>query len=59
MSRALIVAGILLVLVGVLWNRIPGNFELRGKNWTVYFPFGACLLISVLGSLLLWLFGRR
>ncbi len=66
MGRQLIWAGILLVVMGILlsfggtlWNRIPGNFELKGKNWTVYFPFGICVVISLLASLILRLFGRR
>jgi hypothetical protein len=66
MGRALIWAGILLIFLGILfslggnlWNKIPGNIQLRGKNWTLYFPLGICLVISLLGTLLLWLFGRR
>ena len=66
MARGLIWAGILLVFVGILfsvggtlWNRIPGNFEMKGKNWTFYFPFGICIVVSILGSLMLWLFGKR
>ena len=66
MGRALIWAGVVLLVLGILFslgpnllNKIPGNIELRGKNWTFYFPFGLCVLISVIGSLLLWLFGKR
>jgi hypothetical protein len=66
MGRALIWTGLLLLLVGVivtfggsLFNRIPGNFVIRGKGWTFYFPLGLCLLISLIGSLLMWLFGRK
>jgi hypothetical protein len=66
MGRALISAGLLLIFLGILfnlggdmWNKIPGNIQLRGKNWTVYFPIGLCVVISVVGSLLLWIFGRR
>jgi Protein of unknown function (DUF2905) len=65
-ARTLIWGGILMVFLGILfalggklWNQIPGNVEIRGKNWTFYFPIGLCLLISIVGSLLLWLFGKR
>ena len=55
----LLAAGILISVGGSLWNRIPGNFEFKGKNWTIYFPFGICLVVSILGTLLLWLFSKR
>jgi hypothetical protein len=66
MGRALILGGLILLVMGLLvtfggnfLNRIPGNFELRGKNWVIYFPFGLCLLISLIGTLLSWLLNRR
>ena len=69
LGRLLISAGLLLVALGVLVlvanrlhlpiGRLPGDVAWRGKNTTVYFPWVTCLLISALGSLLLWLFSRR
>lgn len=66
MARGLIWAGILLIFLGILfslvgpmWNKIPGNIEVKGKDWSFYFPFGICIVISVIASLLLWLFGKR
>ncbi len=62
MGRALIVLGITLVLIGALLTvgvRLPGDIVYRGKNTTFYFPWVTCLLLSVLLSVLFWLFGRR
>lgn len=69
LARLLIVAGIILVALGLLvvlanrlnlpFGRMPGDLVWRGKNTTVYFPWVTCLLLSILGSLLLWLFSRR
>jgi hypothetical protein len=69
LGRLLISAGLLLVVVGVLIlvanrlnlpiGRLPGDIAWRGKNTTVYFPWVTCLLLSVFGTLLLWLFNRR
>ena len=66
MGRSLIWAGVLLIVAGILvslggafWNRVPGNLVVKGKNWTFYFPWGLSLLVSVVGSLLLWLFSKR
>ena len=67
-ARLLIVAGVLLVSLGLLallaerrhlpLGRLPGDIAWRGKNTTVYFPWVTCLLLSLLGTLLLWIFRR-
>jgi hypothetical protein len=68
MGRLLIVAGLVLVGVGLLallgerlhlpLGRLPGDIVWRGKNSTFYFPWVTCLLLSVLGTLLIWIFRR-
>jgi hypothetical protein len=67
-ARLLIVAGVLLVSLGLLallaerlhlpLGRLPGDITWRGKNTTFYFPWVTCLLLSLLGTLLLWIFRR-
>ncbi|MBV8816863.1 MAG: DUF2905 domain-containing protein [Acidobacteriaceae bacterium] len=62
-------AGALLLVLGVLLSlgdklpirpgRLPGDVVYRGKNTIFYFPWVTCLLLSVLFSLMLWLFNRR
>lgn len=69
LGRLLIFAGFVLVGLGVavlLLNRLnlplgrlPGDIAWRGKNTTIYFPWVTCLLLSVLGTLILWLINRR
>jgi DUF2905 family protein len=69
MGRTLIVVGLILVAVGVLFTlgeklpvklgRLPGDITVRGKNGVFYFPIVTSLLLSVVLSVLLWLFGRR
>ena len=62
LGAILIVAG-LLVIAGdrlpIRLGRLPGDIVIRGKNSAFYFPIVTCLLISVVLSLLMWLFGRR
>jgi hypothetical protein len=68
-GRLLIAAGLALIVIGVLvsllsktslpFGRLPGDVVWRGKNSTFYFPFMTCLLISIIGSLILWLINRR
>jgi hypothetical protein len=67
LARFLIVAGLLLVVVGVLltfagkipWlGRLPGDFTFRREGVTVYFPLATSLIVSVVLSVLLYLFRR-
>jgi Protein of unknown function (DUF2905) len=68
LGRALIFLGGLLVLVGVVilglsrfnlpLGRLPGDFNWRGRGWSVSFPLATSILVSVLLSVLLWAIGR-
>ena len=68
MGRTLIIIGILLVVVGVVisvagrfipFGRMPGDIVVRRPNFTFYFPVVTSILLSVLLTLILWLFQRR
>ncbi len=69
MGRALIVVGLVLVATGLLvtlgerlpirLGRLPGDIAIKGKNSTFYFPLVTCLLLSLLFSLVSWLWSRR
>jgi len=69
LARLLILTGLGLVMLGVALlifaklnlplGRLPGDLVWRGKNSVVYFPWVTCLLLSLLATLLLWLFNRR
>jgi hypothetical protein len=56
-----IVIGAVLVLYGrIPWlGRLPGDIYIRKKNFTFYFPLATSILVSILLTLLLWMFGRR
>jgi len=57
----LIGAGVLVTLLGRLPIRLghlPGDIQIHGKNSTFYFPLVTCILISVIASLVMWLFRR-
>jgi hypothetical protein len=68
LGRALIVLGIVIVVVGAIlvffervpWlGRLPGDIHFQRGNWTLYFPLGTSILLSVVLTLVLWLIGRR
>jgi Protein of unknown function (DUF2905) len=55
------IAGIVLLVLGrtnLPLGRLPGDFYYRGKNTTVYFPLATSLVISVVLSILLYVFSR-
>jgi hypothetical protein len=57
---ALTVLGLLLTFAGKLpwFGKLPGDIRIERENFSLYFPLGTCLLLSLLLSLLLWLFRR-
>nr|WP_206529479.1 DUF2905 domain-containing protein [Brevibacillus sp. SYP-B805] len=61
----LIIAGIVLVVVGLLWQvggrflplgRLPGDIVVEKENVRFYFPIVTCIVISILLSLASYLF---
>jgi len=68
-GRMLLAAGAVLAVVGLALivgerlgfriGRLPGDIVIRRKNGTFYFPVVTCVLLSLIGSLVLWLIGRR
>lgn len=57
---ALLVLGALFVLLGRFGlDRLPGDLVFRRGNFTLYFPIGLMILLSVVGTILLNLFLRR
>ncbi len=49
-------AGILVLIAGkyLPWlGNLPGDFEIEGDNFRIYFPLATMLLVSLLGTVLL------
>ncbi|MGI9075130.1 MAG: DUF2905 domain-containing protein [Bryobacteraceae bacterium] len=69
LGRLLIFAGLVLIGFGIValllsklnlpLGRMPGDIVWRGKNTTVYVPIVTCLILSLLGTLVLWLLSKR
>lgn len=61
LGAILFLVGAVLLLAGRLHlplGRLPGDIVYRGKNTVFYFPIVTSILISVVLSLIFWLFGR-
>lgn len=66
-GRFLIITGLLIALAGAVivvspripWlGKLPGDILFRRGNFTVYFPLATSLLLSVILSIILWIFRR-
>ena len=66
MQRILIFAGLIMLVLGALWpwlskiglGRLPGDIRIENESGGFYFPIVTCLVISIVLSLVLWLFRR-
>jgi hypothetical protein len=65
-SRTLIILGLVLVAAGFLWpflgrmglGRLPGDIAIEREGFRLYIPIVTSLLVSLVLSLLFWLFRR-
>jgi hypothetical protein len=66
-GKFLVIAGLTLTVVGLLlWSgfgrgwigRLPGDIHYTRHNFSFHFPIVTCLLLSLLLSLILWLFRK-
>jgi hypothetical protein len=66
LQRVLIVVGLAIAAVGLLWpwlgrlglGRLPGDISIEGEHGSFYFPLTACILLSIILSLVMWLINR-
>ena len=66
MARWLIIAGIVLIGLGLAWpllsklglGRLPGDIRIERDGFTFYFPIVTGLIVSVVLSLILWFFRK-
>jgi hypothetical protein len=66
-GKLLIILGLGLALLGWLLTfsgkipflgKLPGDLRIERGNFSFYLPLGTCLLLSLILSLLAWLFRR-
>lgn len=66
MQRTLIIIGLVILVVGLLWpwlsrlglGRLPGDIIIRRDGWTVYFPIVTSIIVSIVLTILFWLFRK-
>ncbi|WP_369902484.1 DUF2905 domain-containing protein [Bacillus manliponensis] len=61
MSKLLISAGVLLIVVGLAWKfigKLPGDIFVKKGNVTFYFPIVTCIVVSVVLSFIMYVINR-
>jgi hypothetical protein len=66
MRRTLIVIGLIIVAIGIAWpwlarlpiGRLPGDIVVDRPGFKFFFPLTTMIVVSLIVSLLLWLFRR-
>ncbi len=67
-GKVLIITGLVIIAIGALimlsgkisWiGKLPGDILIQKKNYTFYFPVATSIVLSILLTLILWLFFRR
>ena len=67
-GRFVVIIGVFLVVAGViLWRfpslfgwmgKLPGDISVQKGNFSFYFPVVTCIIVSIVVTLLSWLFRR-
>ncbi len=66
-GKILILIGFVLVGAGILFllsdkipwlGRLPGDITIKRDNFSFYFPLATCIIISLIVSLIFWLFRK-
>lgn len=65
-QKWLITLGIALLVVGLAWpwlaklglGKLPGDIVVRREDFSFYFPITTSILVSLVVTLILWLFKR-
>ena len=66
MNKTIIYVGILIIAIGLLWpwitklpiGKLPGDIAIKKEGFQMYFPITTMIVISVVISILLWLFKK-
>ena len=65
-ARTLVIVGVVLVVAGLAWpwlsriglGRLPGDIIIRRGNFRIYFPITTSIVVSLVLSILFWLFRK-
>jgi len=68
LGKSIIVIGFILIVVGALLTvtgkipgigKLPGDIFIKKENFSFYFPFATCILLSIALSLIMHFLNKR
>lgn len=68
LGKTILAVGLLLVVIGLIImvagkipgaGKLPGDIFIKKENFSFYFPLTTCILLSIIISTLLYLFGKK
>ncbi len=66
MQKVIIAVGLLIIIVGIFWSelsklpigRLPGDIYINKENFKLYFSITTMIIVSIVCSLLVWLYRK-
>jgi hypothetical protein len=68
LGKSIIAVGIVLIIIGIIMTlagkipgagKLPGDILIKKENFSFYFPLTTCILLSIVLSAFMYLFGRK
>lgn len=68
LGKTLVILGAIIILVGIIImvigkvpfvGRLPGDIHIQKGNFSFYFPITTSILVSIILSVIFWLFSKR
>jgi len=68
LGKILVVMGACIAVMGLVFmvidripflGKLPGDIHIQKENFSFYFPITTCILLSIILSLIFWLFSKR
>ncbi len=67
-GKLIITIGIILIFIGIVIivagkipgvGKLPGDIFIKKENFSFYFPLTTCIVISIILSAIMYLFGKK
>jgi len=68
LGKSIIGVGIILILIGGIMTiagkipgvgKLPGDIFIKKENFSFYFPLTTCILLSIILSAIMYIFGKK
>ena len=68
LGKMLVIMGLCIAAIGIVLmaidkvpflGKLPGDIHVQKESFSFYFPITTCILISIILSLIFWLFSKK